>query len=194
MRAFSPKGHTLLEMLISSVLLLMMLLGAYEALVVATRYHQKLKDTSQIQQETMSILRKLERGLRGAAVESLTVSADGQSILFVSAETDGDYYDTNPTSGALRWRKIICYYLEGPGPRHTLVRKEQDINSDTVPDPLPDISTIPLDPSFRRTEISEQIYGIYFQDGVTTTVSLETQSAERLSNGLNVTTQIHIAQ
>ena len=193
MRACSRKAHTLLELLISSALLLLMLLAAYESVVVATRYHQKLKDSSQIQQETMTILRKLERGLRAAALESVSVAADGRGIVFVSAETDGDSYDVHPSSGALRWRKIIAYYLEGAAPPFTLVRREQAINSDTPP-ATPDLLTVQTDPSFQRMALSKQIRSIYFQDGVTTTVSLETQSAEKLSNGLNVTTQIHIAQ
>lgn len=193
MRVSSRRAFTIIELLIASTLMLLMLIAAHQALVLASRYQQKLKDSSQIQQETMTILRKLERSIRTAALDSMTVSVDGRALLFLSAETDEGPYDTEP-DGSIRWRRYVCYHLEGSEPLYTLVRREQKVNLASVPATMPDIEAVKTDPSFSRTELSRQIKDIHFLDGTTTTVSLETQSPAQLSNGLNVTTQIHVKQ
>lgn len=187
----SAQGFTLIELLIASTLLLIMLIAAHQALVLATRYHQKLRDSSQIQQETMTVLRKLERSIRNASVESMTVYEDGRALVFLSAETDEGPFDTG-TNGAARWRRYVCFYLEGDEPLYTLVRKEQKVSLTDIPPSMPDVATIRTDTSWTRSELSRQVRDIRFFDGVTTTISLETQSPAQLSNGLNVTTQIHI--
>jgi hypothetical protein len=179
------------ELLIASTLMLLMLIAAHQALVLATRYHQKLRDSSQIQQETMAVLRKLERSIRNASVESMTTSVDGRALIFLSAETDEGPFDT-ASDGAARWRRYVCYYLEGQEPLYTLVRKEQKVSLSDVPPTMPDIEAVKSDGGWTRSELSRQVKDIRFSDGVTTTVSVETQSPAQLSNGLNVTTQIHI--
>lgn len=87
------RAFTLVELLISSAILLLMLVACYEALVLASKYHKKLADLSQIQQETMSVLSRMERSISAASAESLEVSADLTAMRFVSARDNGEFYD-----------------------------------------------------------------------------------------------------
>lgn len=193
MRAASRNrtGYTLVELLISSGLLLLMLGGAYQALVVSSQYQKKLQDTSQIQQETMTVLSKLQRALAAASAESIEVSPDLQSIRFVSAENDQGYFRAH-SSGSPLWQRWICCYQDG----NQLVRKEDGFPSTpTVPLTLPLIDDIKLDTSYRTTVLSKQVQSVQFLDGATTLViRLQTLSSARRPNGQTQFLTVHLPQ
>jgi type II secretory pathway component PulJ len=184
-------GYTLVELMISSGLLLLMLGGAYQALVVSSQYQKKLQDTSQIQQETMTVLSKLQRALAAASAESIEVSPDLQSIRFVSAENDQGYFRAH-SSGSPLWQRWICYYQDG----NQLVRKEDGFPSTpTVPLTLPLIDDIKLDTSYRTTVLSKQVQSVQFLDGATTLViRLQTLSSARRPNGQTQFLTVHLPQ
>jgi len=185
------RGFTLIELLISSVLLLLMLGAAYEALVLATRYHQKLSDSTQIQQETMSVLGRLERSISSASAESLEVSPDSTAIRYVSAQNDQDFFDLDPTSHTPRWRRWVGVYLDGT----TLIYKDQTFPSTASIPAFPTIADIKLDATAHRVDLSKQVRSVLFEDGASTiSVVLETQSKAKLTNGLTVLARIHVAQ
>ncbi len=179
-----------MELLISSVILLLMLGASYEALVLATKYHQKLADSSQVQQETMAVLSRLERSISGASAESLEVAADNASIRFISARGDGEFYDLDPATGAAIWHRWVGYYLDGT----TLIGKEAPIAASTaLPSFFPSLADIPSDSTARRVELSKQVRSVFFEDGATTiSIVLETRSPAQKSNGLTVLTRVHL--
>ena len=187
------RAFTLIELLISSVLLLLMLGAAYEALVLATGYHKKLADKTQIQQETMTVLGRLERAIGSASVESLEVAPDGTAIRFISARSDNDFFDLDP-SGAPRWYRWVGIYLENT----TLVYKENQFPppySNVLPASYPSIDDIKLNTSVKRSNWSEQVSRLLFEDGASTILTvLETQSKAQYTNGLTVLTRVHVAQ
>ena len=174
----------------------MMLGGAYEALILATRYHQKLNDATQIQQETMTLLGKLERSVSAASGDSLEVSPDNTAIRFASARTSDEFFDLDP-SGSPRWHSWVCYYLEGT----TLICKDKILPAPFTATPpatgfsYPTIDDIKLDNTARRTELSTQVGKILFEDGASTvSIVLETQSKAKFANGLTVLVRVHLAQ
>jgi len=178
--------------MISSVILLLMLGACYEALVLATKYHQKLADSSQIQQETMNVLSRLERSISAASAESLEVSADNTAIRFISARGDGEFYDLDATTGSPTWHRWVGFYLDGT----TLVWKEAQIApTTTLPAFFPSLVAIPTDTTARRVELSKQVRSIFFEDGATTiSIVLETRSPAKKSNGLTVLSRVHLSQ
>ena len=177
--------------MISSVLLLLMLGSAYEALTLASRYHKKLSDSTQIQQETMSVLGRLERSIGAASAESLEVDTDSTAIRYVSAQTDQEFFDLDPTSGAPRWHRWVGIYLEDT----TLVYKDQTIPPTSSIPAFPTIASIKLNTTAHRVDLSKQVRSILFEDGASTlSLVLETQSKAQRTNGLTVLTRIHIAQ
>lgn len=186
------RGFTLVELLISSVILLVMLGACYEALVLARKYHQKLADSSQVQQETMAVLSRLERSISAASAESLEVSLDKTAIRFVSARADGDFFDLDATTGTPRWHRWVGFYLDGT----TLMWKEAPIAATTtLPSFFPALADIPLDTTALAVKLSKQVHSIYFEDGATTiSIVLETRSQARQSNGLTVLTRVHLSQ
>lgn len=186
------RAFTLVELLISSVILLMMLGASYEALVLATRYHQKLADSSQIQQETMAVLSRLERSISGASAESLEVAADKASIRFISARSNGEFFDLDPATGKPVWHRWVGFYLDGT----TLVWKEAPIAaSTTLPAFFPSLTDLPTDVTARKVELSSQVRSVFFEDGASTiSIVLETRSPARKSNGLTVLTRVHLHQ
>lgn len=186
------RGFTLIELMISSVILLLMLGAAYEALVLARKYHQKLADSSQIQQETMNVLSRLERSISAASAESLEVSPDSSAVRFISAHTDQEFFDLDPTSGGPRWQRWVGFYLDNT----TLIWKEQTIAASTaLPASFPTIDAIKLDTSARKVDLSKQVHSIFFEDGSTTiSIVLETRSKTQKSNGLTVLTRVHLSQ
>jgi type II secretory pathway pseudopilin PulG len=190
----SPKrarAFTLIEVLISATLLLLMLGSAYEALVLATRYHKKLSDATQIQQETMKVLGRLERSISAASAESLEVAPDSTAIRFVSAQNDQEFFDLDPATGAPRWHRWVGVYLDGT----TLIYKEQTIPVTSTVPAFPSIDDIKLDTVARRVDLSKQVRSILFEDGASTiSVVLETQSDAKLTNGLTVLARFHVAQ
>ncbi|MBS2039900.1 prepilin-type N-terminal cleavage/methylation domain-containing protein [bacterium] len=193
MRIFNRRrGFTLIELVISSVILLLMLFGCYEALVLARKYHQKLSDSSQIQQETMSVLSRLERNLACASAESLEVSPDHGAMRFISARGDNEFFDLDPTSGTPLWHRWVGFYLDGT----SLIWKEATIAPSTsLPGFFPSIDDIKLDTTARKVELSKQVESVYFEDGATTiTIKLVTRSAAPKSNGLTVLTHVHLSQ
>lgn len=181
-----------MELLISSAILLLMLGAAYEALVLARKYHQKLADSSQIQQETMSVLSRLERSLSAASAESLEVALDSASVRFISAQTDQEFFDLDPSSGGPRWHRWVGFYLDGT----TLVWKEQTIPaSSTLPASFPSLDDIKTNTTARKVNLSQQVRSIFFEDGATTvSIVLETRSSLQKSNGLTVLTRVHLSQ
>lgn len=186
------RAFTLVELLISSAILLLMLVACYEALVLASKYHKKLADLSQIQQETMSVLSRMERSISAASAESLEVSADLTAMRFVSARDNGEFYDLDATTGAPKWHRWVGFYLDGT----TLVWKEAPIAaSTTLPSFFPALTDIPMDTTARKVELSQQVHSIFFEDGATTiSIRLETRSAAQKSNGLSVLTRVHLSQ
>lgn len=193
MRIFSRKrAFTVIELMISSVILLLMLSASYEALVLASKYHQKLSDSSQIQQETMSALSRLERNIACASAQSLEVSTDSTAMRFVSARNDGDFFDLDPTSGSPRWHRWVGFYLDGT----SLIWKEANIAPSTsLPTFFPSIDDIKLDTSARQVILSKQVSRLIFEDGATTiSIVLETRSVAKKSNGLTVLTRVHLSQ
>lgn len=185
------RGFTLLELLISSVLLLLMLGSAYQALVLARKYHQKLADSTQIQQETMSVLSRLERSISAASAQSLEVSPDSTAIRYVSAQTNDEFFDLDNTSGAPRWHRWVGVYLDGT----TLIMKDAPIPPTTSVPVFPDFNAIKLDPTAHRVNLSEQVRSILFEDGASTiSIVLETQSKAQRTNGLTVLTRVHVGQ
>lgn len=169
----------------------MMLIAAYQALVLASRYHKKLADSTQIQQETMSILGRLERALSAASAESLEVSDDMTSIRFISARNDQDFFDLDP-GGAPRWHRWVGIYLEDT----TLIYKEALLPpplSNQLPLSYPDLPTIKLDNAARRLELSQQVQRILFEDTASiVSILLETESKAEFTNGLKVLTRVRI--
>lgn len=185
------RAFTLIELLISSVLLLLMLGGAYQALVLARKYHQKLADSTQIQQETMSALSRLERSISAASAASLEVSPDSTAVRFVSAQTNNEYFDLDNTTGAPRWHRWVGIYHEGT----SLIMKDAPIPPSLTVPVFPDIDAIKADPSAHKVVLSEQVRSILFEDGASTiSIVLETQSKARLTNGLTVLTRVHVGQ
>ena len=193
MRAANPRAraYTLVELIISSGLLLLMLGGAYQALVVSSQYQKKLQDSSQIQQETMTVLSKLQRALAAGTAESIEVSTDLQALRFVSAENSQGYFQAH-SSGSPLWQRWICFYLEG----NQLIRKEDPFAATpTVPTTLPLIDDIKLDTTYRKTVLSEQVQSIQFLDGATTlVVRLQTLSSARRPNGQSLALTVHLPQ
>lgn len=186
------RGFTLIELAISSAILLLMLFACYEALVLARKYHQKLSDSSQIQQETMSVLSRIERNLVCASAESLEVSPDNTAMRFISARTDGDFFDLDPATGRPRWRRWVGFYLDGS----SLIWKESTIAPSTsLPGFFPSIDDIKLDTASRQVVLSKQVENIFFEDGSTTiTIKLVTRSSAPKSNGLTILTRVHLSQ
>ena len=167
-----------------------MLAACYEALVLASKYHQKLADSSQIQQETMTVLSRLERSISAASAESLEVAADGASIRFISARNDSEFYDLDP-NGKILWHRWVGFYLEGT----SLIWKEASINPSTsLPAFFPALTDLPTDPA-RKVVLSDQVQRVLFEDGATTiSIVLETRSPARRSNGLTVLSRVHLSQ
>lgn len=193
MRIFNRRrAFTLIELTISSVILLLMLFGCYEALVLARKYHQKLSDSSQIQQETMSVLSRIERNLACASAESLEVSPDNTAMRFISARTDSDFFDLDPTTGSPRWQRWVGFYLDAT----SLIWKESSIAPSTsLPGFFPSIDDIKLDTTSRKVVLSQQVESVFFEDGSTTiTIKLVTRSSAPKSNGLTVLTRVHLSQ
>lgn len=186
------RAFTLVELLISSAILLLMLGASYEALVLAAKYHQKLEDSSKIQQETMTVLSRLERSISAASAESLEVAADNASVRFISARDDGEFFDLDATTGKPKWHRWVGFYLDGT----TLVWKEAPISpSTTLPSFFPALVDIPLDTTARRVDLSKQVHSIFFEDGATTiSIVLETRSGAQKSNGLTVLSRVHLSQ
>lgn len=182
----------MIELMISSALLLLMLGAAYQALVLASKYHKKLADSTQIQQETMTVLGKLERAISRASAESLEVAPDQSAIRFISAQTDGPFFDLDNSSGAPRWQRWVGIYLDGT----TLVKKEQTIPpTSTLPASYPLIPDIKLDTTVKRVDLCKQVRRILFEDGASTiSIVLETESTAPKSNGLTVLTRVHVSQ
>ncbi|MFN8606293.1 MAG: prepilin-type N-terminal cleavage/methylation domain-containing protein [Vulcanimicrobiota bacterium] len=194
-RSSGTRGFTLIELAISTAILLLMLLGCYEALVLARKYHQKLEDSTQIQRETMTALSRIERNLACASAESLEVSTDGTAIRFISARSDGDFFDLDSTTGAPMWQRWVSFYQDN----NSLIWKE-----DTLPGrPLPN-SNLPIFPDFPAIKanttahmviLSDQLFDIKFEDGATTiAITLETRSHAKQTNGLTITSFVHLSQ
>ncbi len=186
------RAFTLVELMISSVILLLMLGASYQALVLARQYHLKLSDSSQIQQETMSVLSRLERNIACASAQSLEVSPDKTAIRFVSARNDGDFFDLDPTTGSPRWHRWVGFYLDGT----SLIWKESTIAPSTsLPGFFPSIDNIKLDTTARKVELSQQVASLFFEDGASTiSIVLETRSPAKKSNGLTILTRVHLSQ
>lgn len=184
-------AFTLLELIISAALLLMMLTGAYQALILARQYHLKLQDSTQIQQETMTVLSKLERTISAAAAGSLEVyDLDPSGVRFVSARNDSGVFDLD-AAGKPRWVRWVGIYQEN----HDLILKDQPIPPTSTIPVFPDMDAIKANTTARRLVLTHQVKRILFEDGATTvSVSLETESSAQKSNGLRVLSRIHLSQ
>jgi prepilin-type N-terminal cleavage/methylation domain-containing protein len=135
------KGFTLAEVLISTGILSLVLLGVYTLLNFAIKWHAKMGETVDVYQQAMRASTRLTSELGTGLQSSFIYDIDGQGIeglAFASARPLSGPYKLDAT-GKVLWHRRILYYVEND----TLFRNEVAINPPTAtPLPSPDLITL----------------------------------------------------
>lgn len=104
------RGHTLLEVLIAGVLLVVMLglvLSTYAGGAGAMR---KVETQSELQSQAQVLCMRLGQDLEWAAVSSLTLRDDGHAVSFLDPASG--VMTLTPDTMQLTWDHFVIYYLD----------------------------------------------------------------------------------
>lgn len=137
MRSISThKGLTLPEVLISTGILGIVLLGVYSLLIFSLKWNQKMKDTVSVYHQVTRATTRIKSDLNTGSSASFIYEVDGMA--FASARPPAGPYQLDG-SGQLLYYKYVLYYLDNG----TLYRNEVALPSPTVaPAATPDLTTL----------------------------------------------------
>ena len=118
MRSTSTRrGLTLPEILISTGILGIVLLGVYSLLIFSLRWNRKMSDTVHVYQSAVKATTRLKTDLNAGSSLSFIYEVDG--LAFASARPPSGPFKLDPTNRLLYYKYVI-YYVDGG----TLYRNE----------------------------------------------------------------------
>ena len=130
------KGLTLPEILISTGILGIVLLGVYSLLIFSLRWNRKMNDTVHVYQAAVKATTRLKTDLNAGSSASFIYEVDG--LAFASARPPSGPFQLDP-SNQLIYHKYVIYYLDNG----TLYRNEVDLPSPTPsPNPITDLNMV----------------------------------------------------
>jgi len=138
------RGASLLEMSISCALMGIIMTCIYALMVAGTRYLNSTNTAIEMQQQSLLAMVWLTHDLGESNHRTISVFPASAGILMGSPRDDAGntWIDL---SGAVRWPKFICYYLDTQNEVPCLMRKEHYMDDpDLHTDPPPLLAPIPF--------------------------------------------------
>ena len=146
----SPRGLTLVEVLISAGLLGLVMAGVYATLVLSFRYQRKLSDSVDTFQQALLASTRMSQALGTGKQSSMVIEPEG--FAFVSAQPPTGPF-THDTAGNVEWHKFVFFYLEDGD----LYRGEVAFSATIAPPPTPPLAALKGDPSASRFLVAERV-------------------------------------
>lgn len=123
----NPRGLTLLEVMISSTLILLVL-GSLTGIVFSmAKNHELQMLRNDMQDQTLKLVTRVTQEL--AETSSATIQTSPQGLVFASPRDSDGTIVQNSNSGKIRWNKFVSYHVSTKDGTPTVVRTEKDIPS-----------------------------------------------------------------
>lgn len=132
-------------MLVTSFLFVIVVGMVLTVFVECLQYYAVIDDVTTLTQSGQTAAMRIRGELEESDLYCIHIDTSPPGIVFATPRTSDGRFDYDPTSGALRWQRYVCYYVDTVRGISTLVRKEIPIAA--VPSSLP--TSPPLIPSTR---------------------------------------------
>lgn len=137
----ADRGTTLVETMITSVVLLLVLGGLVTLLVHGARFSQAMAAATEVQDQALLASAAITRDLSEGSVGSFKVGSAPVGLIFGSTRGLDGLMLRDP-DGRLLWRKLVCYYIEDVDGVPSLVRKEEALGApEANPPAMTDVQT-----------------------------------------------------
>ena len=156
------RAFTLVEVLVSSLLLLMILVAVYGSFTLSRDYFASVRACSQTNQEAMKGVLGLERLLSHAEPTTIEVSLQPQGVRFLSAlSKEGENFAHAP-DGKLLWQSWVAVYRNQEN--QLVVKSQPIIASAALPaqGSWPSLSTLAGDQSLSARVLARDIVDLAF--------------------------------
>lgn len=131
-------------MLVTSILFVIVVGMVLTVFVECLQYYALTDDATTLTQSGQTAAMRIRDELEESDLYSIHIDTSPPGIVFATPRGPNGF-DFDPTTGALRWQRYVCYYVDTMRGVSTLVRKEIPISA--VPSSLP--TSPPLIPSTR---------------------------------------------
>lgn len=181
-------GHTLLELVVTGVILLLLMAALMGVYAVGTRSWAQTESQghllSDLQVASVSLTQELER----SAYDGLTVNDDALSVLS-AADSEGRL-ELDLASGAIHWQRYLIFYFDSQAQalRRLALSLDSAAPQRTVPAPLetwsgPQGARPLLDYRTGGTVIARGVTGVFFEIPAQTRLVRISLEAERRAYG-----------
>ena len=123
-----PKGHTLIELLISCAVMMIFMSLVYQMFVAAKRYQENCQAKMELQENVLKSLGRMGQELVESDRYGVQVDATNNTFSFATPRgLDGIV--SFDSLGRMFWKKYVCYYVaQSPTGVYTLYRKVRALN------------------------------------------------------------------
>ena len=105
-------GHTLIELMVASLLLILLLGLIYEMFVAAKRYQDNCQAKIALQGNVLKCLAALNRDLGESDPNAINCASAANAISFANPRGLHDGLVSFDSAGRLYWKKNVCYWVE----------------------------------------------------------------------------------
>ena len=183
-RRHSPKGTSLIEMIIVTGLVSLILVAVGILISSGMDYYFYSVEQVEVQRRALIGLNFMSKELALSTNESVLEDADG--FVFASAR-DASNQVNRDAAGRILWTKLICYYVDTYAGTTSLLRKEENLPGGPNPE-VPDPSLLGMNvPYFRTNGNTPRVMsrGIIALQAVKQTDSVEILLTAEARNGRN---------
>ena len=121
----SPKGTTLVELTVASMLLLLLLGASYQVFHYSARYFHRISTRSDMQRNAITTLSHLHRELQETNAFSVALPNQETVIFLAPRSMDGTH--TTALDGAPLWSSAVCIRYQADGDGGQILRQQDPI-------------------------------------------------------------------
>lgn len=182
------RGFTLPEVLISTGIISMVLVGAYALIVFSLRWNTKMSDTVATYQQALKASTRISHDLGTGSQSSFIYDLDG--FAFASARPlNGPFQLDN--SGQVLWQRHILYYVEDG----ILYRHELPIVPPQVgPPETPDLSVLKSQITGKGAIMARKLSELEIEPGSGASIVFKVAGEQKETNSLTVRSRMTFRQ
>ena len=187
---YRHRGFTLPEILISTGIMSMVLLGAYSLIVFSLRWNAKMSDTVATYQQALKATTRITHDLGTGSQSSFIYDIDGEAFAFASARPSRGPYQLDST-GQVLWQKHIVYYVEDG----TLYRNELPIVPPQAgPPETPDLPILKAQLTSKGAIMARKLSELEIEPGSGASIVFKVEGEQRDKNSITLRSRMTFRQ
>lgn len=134
-RFASTRATTLVELIVSSTLLLLVLGGAYAAAEMSTRASYVQANDMVLEQSMLVAMSRVSQEVVECDLMSWAVYTSPPGIVFASPRDSNGVCQFDATNGNVTWQAWVCFYVDTVNGTSALIRKSQTLSGAPLSSP-----------------------------------------------------------